>query len=197
MSNVMQRQSHRKQVKSALERIDVLEETLPQVVAGVNQALNQQGQRMEQLASILEAVVELLGTSTVDAKIKEISDKKTLQNLERAKKALEDALAKGEVVKTDKISEKSLVVGREVDKDGNPVFPGRVQLAYHSIKTEFQEKLKGNGVGFVVETANGSKFEVLEVYDVVEKQTETSAPTPVLAETPADLDAALAEKAGA
>lgn len=203
MSNGMQRQmSQRKQVKSALERIEALEQTVPQIVMGVNQAFNQQGQRQEQLAAIVEAVVELFGAETVDAKIREIADRKVLQNLAKAQEALKEGLEKGEVLKAETINEKSLVVGREIDKDGNPVFPGRVQLTFSAIKPAFQEKLKGQAAGFSVETENGSKFEVLEVYDVVEKKAEAPAETvglaaPAPVETPADLDAALAPKAEA
>jgi hypothetical protein len=175
MSNGLQRVSQRKQVRSALERIDALEQELPRLGMAVDQALQVNGRRLGELASVLEAVVELLGASTVDAKIKEVADSKTMANMERAKQALEDALAKGELVKSETVTEKSLVVGREIDKNGSPIFPGRVQLTYGGIRPEFQEKLKGQAAGFSVETPRGNKFEVLEVYEVVEKQPEQPA----------------------
>ncbi len=207
MSNNLQRNlSQRKQVRSALERIDGLEQELPRIVLAINEALEGAGQRVGQLANIVEAVVELFGADTVDAKIKEIADRKITANLERAKQALADGLEKGDLLKADAIGEKALVVGRELDKDGNVVFPGRVQLTFAGIKPEFQEKLKGQGVGTIIETPAGGKFEVLEVYDVVEKAppaaeaAPTEAPAapeaapeaPAPAETPAALEAALA-----
>lgn len=167
------RLSQGKQVKSALERIDSLEQELPRIVMAVNEALVGQNEKSGQLANIVEAVVELFGAATVDAKIKEISDRKTMANLEAAKAKLTEAIQKGDVVKADAISDKSLVVGKEYDKDGNVLFPGRAQLQFGAIKQEFQDKLLGNGVGFTLETGNGGKFEVTEVYDVVEKPAPT------------------------
>jgi hypothetical protein len=184
MSNGLQKVSQRKQVRSALERIEGLEQEMPRIVMAVNEALTGQGQQVQQLASIVEAVVELFGSDTVDAKIKELADAKVTKNLANAKAALEKGLASGEVVLADAINDNSLVVGREFKADGEVVFPGRVQLQFRAIKPEFQEKLRGQGVGFTVETAGGGKFEVLEVYTVVE-----AAPAPT--ETPAGLDEAL------
>jgi hypothetical protein len=193
MSNGMQRNlSQRKQVKSALERIEALEQTTNQIVMGVNEALNSQGGRLEGVANIVEAVVELFGAEVVDAKIKEIADRKTLQNMENAKKALEAGVADGRLVKADAISEKSLVVGRETKADGEVIFPGRVQLTFNGIRPEFQEKLKGQAPGFTVETPAGGKFEVLEVYDIIEKAPEAPAAE---AATPEALDAALSPEA--
>lgn len=170
------RLSQGNQVKSALERIDTLEQELPRIVMAVNEALVGQNEKTGQLANIVEAVVELFGAETVDAKIKEISDRKTMAKLEDAKVKLTEAIQKGEVVKADVITDKSLVVGREFDGEGNVVFPGRAQLQFAGIKPEFQEKLLGAGVGTTLETGEGRKFEVTEVYDVIVKA-EPEAPT--------------------
>ena len=172
MSNPMQRQlSQKKQVKSALERIDQIEEDIPQIVLGVNDALlelrGELRNRISPLAQITEALTEILGSDIVDAKIKEIDQRKTMARVETAKKNLEDGLAKGTVVKADAISDKSLIVGRETDKDGQVIFPGRAQLTFDKVAPEFQDKLLGQGVGFQVDTQTGGKFEVVEVYDVV------------------------------
>lgn len=199
----MERQlSQRKQVKSALERIQFIEEELPRIVMGVNEALTGANQQQQRLAAIIEAMAELVGNDAVDAKIKEISERKALQRLEDAKKALDAGLVSGDIVKADVVGEKSLLVGRETDTEGKDVFPGRVQLTFAGIKPEFQEKLKGQGVGTQIDTGTG-KFEVLEVYDVIEKQVfDPPVPTeveaqPVPVETPAQLDAALSPQAEA
>jgi hypothetical protein len=185
MSNPVQRQlSQKKQVKSALERIDQLEQDIPQIVMGVNQAIVSQRTGLGELAAVVEAVTEILGASTVDAKIKEINERKVNAKLDAAKKALEEGLANGEIVKADAVSDKSLIVGKEYDKDGNVLAPGRAQITFDGIMPEFQDKLLGQGAGFQVETKNGGKFEVVEVYDVVAK--------PVTAE-PAPADAAPVE----
>jgi hypothetical protein len=186
MSNGMERSvSQRKQVKSALERIDALEQEFPRVVMAVNEAFSGQSQRVARLASVVEAVVELFGAEVVDAKIKEVSDRKTMDSLERAKAALEEGLAKGDLLKADAIGDASLIVGREFDKEGQAIFPGRVQLQFAGIKPEFQEQLRGQGVGFQVETPGEGKFEVVEIYEVVVKASE--APEALDAALEADL----------
>lgn len=161
--------SQRKQVRSALERIDTLEQDVPRIFQAVNEALTQSNQRMSQLGKVLEAVVELFGSETVDAKIKEIDTRNVQAQADGARAALEAGVADGTLVSALDINDKSLIVGREIDADGNVVFPGRVQLMFSGIRPEFQEKLLLQGPGFVVETQNGGKFEVLEVYNVVEK----------------------------
>lgn len=185
-NNIVKQISQRKQVKSAIERIDALEQELPRLVMGVNEALSNHAQRTAELASIVEAVVELFGSEVVDAKIKEISDRKVLANLDAAEKNLEKAKGAGEAVKADAIDSKSLIVGREFDKDGNVVFPGKAQLTYEAIKPEFQKKLLGQSAGFQVETPNGGKFEVLEVYKIIEKPAEKLADGPTTPEPAAN-----------
>lgn len=175
-TNPDEKLTQRKQIKSALERIDDVEQELPRIVAAVNEVLAGQNQRTAELAAILEAAVELLGAETVDAKVKEISERKVTQDLEKAQAALVAGLADGQLVKAEVIGEQTLVVGREFKEDGELVFPGRIQLTFAGIRAEFQAKLKGQGVGFTVETVDGGWFEVLEVYDVVEKPKFNGAP---------------------
>jgi hypothetical protein len=130
----------------------------------------------------LEAVAELVGGEAIDAKMKEIADRKTMQQLERAKAAVVAALEKGELVKVAAVTEKSLIVGRELDKDGQVVYPGHVQLKFSDIKPEFQVKLLEQHPGAQIETTNGVKFEVLEVYDMVQapaqQQTQETTQVP-------------------
>jgi hypothetical protein len=177
MSNMQRQVSQRKQVKSALERIDTLEQDMQRLFGAVNNSSMMMSQRMTELGAILEAVVEILDTKLVDQKIKEIADRKTLENLDRAKAAVAAGLASGELVKAMVIDEKSLIIGREIQTDGEIVFPGQVQLKFSQVKPEFQEKLKGQGVGFQIDTGSG-KFEVLEVLEVVEP---VEPPAPVAA----------------
>jgi hypothetical protein len=159
--------SSKKQVRSALERIDAIEAELPKLIAGINEALMNEDNRRRQLAGIIEAIVEILGAETVDGKVKEISDRQTMARLEQAKAALVAGLEEGKVVKVVDISEQSLIVGRELDSKGEVIFPGQLQLTYTGVKPEYQEKLLGQAAGFVLQTDSGT-FEVLEVYDIVE-----------------------------
>ena len=187
MSNNPQKAlSQKKQVKSALERIGELEGVLPQIIAGFNQALMQLEQRLGEFGEAIDALVELAGgKDLVDSVIQS-------HRVARATANLNAALARGDLVKVEAVSEKSVIVGREFDKDGNLVPPGRVQLSFRGFKPEFREKLLGKGVGFVFdigaelaettgtpagETVTG-KFEVSEVYDRVEKAPENPGQVP-------------------
>jgi hypothetical protein len=175
MSNGLQRNlSQRKAVKSALERIDSLEQDMMNLAGGINEAMIQANNRMTGLAKIIEAVVELFGAETVDAKIKEVEKRNQDAALDAAKKALEDGVSKGDLQKTDVVGDRTLIVGREFDKEGNLIPPGRVQLMFAGVRPEFQEKIKGQSAGFSVETPSGGKFEIMDLYTVIER-----APEPV------------------
>lgn len=165
---MQQKTSQRKQVRSVIEKVDGFEVDLQRLFEAVNQSSMTTNRRINELALIEEAVVELLGPENVDSKMKEISERKMLQSLESAKEALAVGLAKGDLIQVAAITGASLVVGREFDDKGEAVFPGRVQLQMSGIKPEFQEKLLGQAPGTMIDT-NGGKFEVLEVYDVVQK----------------------------
>ena len=159
--------NQKRQVKSALERIDAIEQELPRVISAVNEVLMQNNQRVTGLAEVVEAVVELFGSETVDAKITEVRTRKLAAQAAQAKENLEKAVVEGKILATATVEEDSLIVGRESDAEGNIAGPGRVQLLFSGIRPEFQEKLKGQAAGFSVTTENGGKFEVLEVYKVL------------------------------
>lgn len=172
----MERQiSQRSKVKNIQERVDALEGEIPRIIASVSEALNGQAQQAAQLGQVLAAVVELLGTAGVDAKIKELHERKEAQRLADAVKRVEDGVAKGELVPTTEIGERSLIIGVESDKDGNVLPPGRAQVMFDGVRPEFQEKLKGKGPGTVFEVPSGGNFTVTEAYNVVEKVAPAAA----------------------
>lgn len=186
--------SQGKKIKSALERLDILEGDVQRLFSAVNESSMVARQGTAELASLLEAVVELLGAETVDAKVKEIAERKQLENLARAEAALAAGLEKGELVKADKVSEVSVIVGKEIDEKGEVIFPGKVQLQTSAIKPEFKEKLLGQGVGTVIDAPRG-KFEVMAIYDVVAKPETPAEAAP--AEAPAPTQPAATEATAA
>lgn len=189
--------SQRKQIKSVVERVDTLEGDVQRIYEAVNQTITNSDERIRQLASLSEAYMELLGTEAVDAKLKEINERRQLESVERAKAVVVDGLTKGTLVKALVIGKDSIIAGREIDKDGQVVFPGFVQLKFAAVKPEFQEKLTGQGAGTMIETPTG-KFEVLEVFDPVEAKAEAATPAEVpAADTVPQLEAALSPTAEA
>ena len=160
--------SQKNKIKSALERIADLEAfvegDLQKVVGAIDQALQTQQVQTRQLATVIQALVEILGAETVDAKIKELEAAKQAKALEDAKAALEDALLKGLVAKAEAVSEQSLLVGFETDAEGQVLAPGRAQISYASLNPTYKEKFLGLTAGEKVTLDNGNTFNLTEIY---------------------------------
>lgn len=172
MSYTEQRQlSQRGKVKSLLERMEAIENAHDLMAQQISQVFSNQNQRMANLGNLIEAIVELTGgPEVVDAKMAEISDRRAVEESKKAKEALEKGIADGQVEAIDAAGPRTLIVGKEKDKDGETVVPGRVQILYESVLKEYQEKLLGQKVGFTFTTKSGGTFEVLEIYKINEVQ---------------------------
>jgi hypothetical protein len=171
--SVDRQMSQRKQVKSALERIEALESTLPQVISGVNQAFNNFDQNLSSMKELLEALVHLTGETQVQSVVESTRELRAKEQAAAMESAVKQAVQEGRLVPTETIGEKSLVVGKETKADGTVLGAGRTQLAFSSVKQEFREALSGKGVGFVMDLPEGAKFEVFEVYNFVDPKVET------------------------
>jgi predicted transcriptional regulator len=79
----------------------------------------------------------------------------------------------GVLVRNDEasISEKSFVVGREVDSEGNEVNP-RVQFSFTSLEQDGKDKVDGKKVGDSIPGDDSISLEILEIYDIVDKKAE-------------------------
>lgn len=176
----MDNMSLRQKTRSALDRIDAVESTINELVSSLNNVIQQLNARLADTTEKLEALTEVAGPDKVKEALRSIAVAKAEKQAASAKQALEEALMNGQLVAAQVIGENSLVVGREFDKDGNVIPPGRIQLTFGGIKSEFQDKLRGQGFGFTVETPIGGKFEVLEVYDLVANTKSDEATTEVV-----------------
>lgn len=179
--------SLRQKTRSALDRIDAVESTINELVSSLNGVIQQLNARLGDISEKIQALTDVVGAENVTKALDALAQAKAEKQLASAKEALADALTKGHLVSADSIGENSLVVGREFDKDGALIPPGRIQLTFSGIKAEFQEKLKGQGFGFTVDTPTGGKFEVLEVYDFATAAKPT-APSEVVVEATASVD---------
>lgn len=199
MANPARQLSLRQRTKTALERIDSLEMNLGSIIQATNQVLNQVNTRLSSIEETLAALVVEIGADQVQARVDTMRAEAAEARMKSAKDALDKAEAAGDVVKVEAITEKSLIVGIEKDKDDKVIPPGRVQLTYGGVKPEFQAQLLGKGAGTVIKTTPGGTFEVTEVYDIVEKKPEPEASTeeaeaPAATEVPAE--AVASETAG-
>ena len=152
------------QHKTIVDRVTDIEKAFPEVVNEVNKHLDS---RFGPVVQALNAIMDILGRETVAAKIEELREKQALGEMESKKAQLEAMVAEGRLAKTDVVTEKSLIVGQEVTKEGKVVPPGRFQLHFGEIAPKFQEQLLGKGPGVSFEIPDYGKFEVQEVYNFV------------------------------
>jgi flagellar hook-associated protein FlgK len=126
------------------------------------------------LNETVSALVYLQGEEEVRSYIEEKRLSQLRQIAEQEKASLDQAISDGYVTKVDVIAEKSLIVGRYINKDGSIQEPGRTQLVVPGIHQKYHSQLLGKGVGTVLSIDDGAKFEVLEVYHVDEEKAKTS-----------------------
>lgn len=169
-----QRQLARK-TSNALERLDQLEKTVGNIVGAVNNSLGQVSQQLSGITEVLDAVVQTLGADTIQKLMAESRAAKAEEQAREEEAALKALVERGDVQAVEKVTEKSVVVGRETNADGTVRTPGRAQVAFARIDPAFQASFLGQSVGFTLDLPNGGKFEVLGVYEVVEKSA-TPAP---------------------
>lgn len=153
--------------KGALERIKDLEGQNQVLTQSFYELINQSNQRFNQNAEVLNALVELTGKDAVQAKLEELRKQRDADRVAAAEAQIKSQLEAGTLEPTDVITDVSTIVGVEYDKEGTPVPPGRIQVPFLSVLPQLQEKLLGKGPGERVETAVGTLFEVLEIYNAV------------------------------
>lgn len=158
--------------KSALERISGCETTLGEMVKAVNHSFGLISNRFQEQDERLLGLFRVLGVKAED-----VADAVKANRLDRvtaqvnaAKAALEAGVANGDIVETDVISERSLVVGRELNNDGTEIPPGRAQLLVATLNKDVQDELNGKAVGTVVQVTPEAKLEVMQIFNVVEKE---------------------------
>jgi len=124
-------------------------------------------QRFIEQSEILDALITLTGMEQVFEQIKTKRIEKAEADSESKRVALEKALQEGQVVVADAVGDMSILVGTEVDKDGNQLHPVRAQLLFSQIKKELADPLRGKKVGDIIDTPVSSKFTINEIYDIV------------------------------
>jgi len=171
-----------KKSANALERLEVLERTVNSIGSATNNNINQIGGMTE----VLDAVVQILGVEAIQKVLSENRVAMAEAQSKAEEEALKELLSKGDIAESEKISDKSIVVGKETNPDGTVRPPGRAQVAFARIDPTFQEQFLGKSAGFVLDLPTGGKFEVLSVYDVVEKAETPVIPAPVTTEPTAE-----------
>ena len=162
--NMAKKMGQGKQIRGALERLDSIEELLPQMMTQINRAVTVLENNIQSLNEIVEAVVVCVGEEQVDAALLRIRTLKAEADAEAARSNLQKAVAEKKLVPAESVSEASIVVGVETDKDGKAVPPGRVQFNSATLTPEYREKLIGQRLGFKFSTGDANTVEITEIY---------------------------------
>lgn len=165
---------------SAMERILNLEKDVKGLVGAIGNTMTGVQEQFERQSELLSAIVDQIGN---DVLTKIINDKRVAnekKEVDRAKAALEDQLAKGTMVPAETITEMSVVCAYESNPDGSPVgfIDGYKQLLLSNLSKDLQEKLLGQMSGITVETENGGKFTVSNIYEIIKKEVDPEALPP-------------------
>lgn len=169
MSGNVVKQGLRQQQRTLSERITNLEQGLAQVLFKINQRFGGVDQRLATLEEQVEALIELGNREDVQQVINDKRIERARAQSAQEKASLEEGVKDGYIVPAEAIGERTILVGRYVDKDGTVEEPGRAQLVMPGIAPQFREKLLTQAAGFKLETPNGGHFEVQEIYEVDEQ----------------------------
>lgn len=182
---------------NVVQRMERMERVHDNLVAEVQNAFGKVDRKNSEFSELLAAVIDVVGEEQVAKRLQERQEARDKEAAEKAAAGVKLLVEQGTIKAVEEIGEKALIVGRDLDKDGNSVGPGRVQVEYSMLKPEFKEKFKGAKVGTKIPTQVDEKegvtqsFEVTEVYEFVEPATpseeqKTNEPPVVAAMDAAD-----------
>lgn len=164
MSNNVSKPGIRGQTRDALNRILDLEQSIPQLVAAVNKAVNTVRNQIGHLAEQVDAVVSILGEETIVKSIQDNRVAKLLAETESRKNAIQASVDSGVLKVVDEVypivtdetgkvtAHGPFIEGAEFDAEGKPMLPGWVFLRLSELHPETQESLIGKKAGDSVPT---------------------------------------------
>lgn len=155
---------------NATQRLEVLERQ--------NQEINMYLNGFARDIELIKQAIKLLGNK-VDAiqKAALISDDQVAagmiaNNIKELKDKVDGFLKTGNLTSTESVTEKSFVVGKELNDDDS-VANERIQFAVGALQPDLKEKLVGSKVGDKVKFSEGTlRLELCEVYDIVVPKSE-------------------------
>lgn len=103
-----------------------------------------------------------------------LNEKVTVLKEAVLKEKLDNEVKNGNITPTDVVSDNSVLVGRELNKEGVVENP-RLQFLVGRLVDELKDKFIGKKVGDLIEGEEGKlDIEISEIYDFVEKELELS-----------------------
>ena len=156
----------------ALDRLKSLEDFKSEILRAIRQTFAAVEQRLQNLEEINEALVNVVGRTPVEEEVKRAHIERVEKKAATEAAALEAAYKAGKIVDAEEVGDMSVIVGSEVDKDGNKLYPSVVQLLFMTLVKEYQDQIRGKKAGDVIETPFGSKFTVSKVFNVNPNQAQ-------------------------
>lgn len=162
---------------TAAQRLMGLEDAVRYIDAtlgNLSRTLDMQKDLMEEFYNRIRAVEAVLVTTGAVSK-EAVENQVQSLRAEKLKSAVAELAQSGMIKKVEEVSQRSLLIGREVNKDGT-VVTKHAQFWVESLKPEVSETMLGKKVGDLLFDDSDVKFEVSEIYDFV-PQTEKSEET--------------------
>lgn len=117
----------------------------------------------------LESVIALSNEGRV-LTADNINEKIVLIKEQSLKNKVENMVESGQLTSTDKVTQDSLIVARELNKQGEVENP-RIQFLVGRLVEELQNKFLGKEVGYLVKSEDDKlDLEIMEIYNVTTEQ---------------------------
>lgn len=168
---------------TVLQRIEQLEKSNRDLNDKLASTFDRTRNQVAYVMEVVEAVTEVVNKEgpieKFDTKVEaSMTAKREVRKAERVaqeNKQLADMVEMGVIKPANNITESSLIVGRSFDAQGEIQGIGREQFEFGNLHPEVKPKFLGQEVGFVFE-ANGSKMEVIEIYEITPQNEVKTTP---------------------
>lgn len=162
-----------------LDRVRALEEMtkgmamfLQNEIPGLKHMVGALKQSEANLVEVLNAMMGVLGGEEFT---KKVQDQLHSNRVNRQKELVSKAVSDGLLVQVAKVSENSLLIGKEMSKDGTVLNGGRSQLEYSQLTDEAKVSALNQEVGHTINGEDGM-FEIQEIYELSPQKTTPPAP---------------------
>ena len=152
-------------VKSPSERLSILEANFIQFANNVQEVVRGLGARNEEIERTISAAVSLLGTQKVVDEMSRLRVEELEAGSAASQGQVDLAINEGRLAVTPTIeNQDDIVVITETAPDGKQRHPARVIMELRTYNQQYQDVLRGNGVGFKHVAEDGTTIEVLDIY---------------------------------
>lgn len=153
---------------TAMERLERLEKQQQVITLQTRAEFQRQGDTISNVNSILQALIELVGTEEVATKMRETRVAELEAAGAAAAKALDEQILAGTLREAEVVtSPKDVVVTQQRLEDGTLLYPSKLHYTLEQYDEDVRDKLVGCSVGDKITTESSgvaSTIEVLAIY---------------------------------